>query len=315
MIRAAVAALLGLAGTSLAQSFPGNPADMYLLSDAANEVYQYERTSPWAYVPGTYPGVAHPMVFSNQSQVGAIYPYLGAAAGTNSDFFIGGFGGLTRINGNTGAYMGTIATGSRLGPAAAPNGNIVVGGPTGIEEYDSNTGGFVRTVNSYGDGYNLFCFNGNTMFATQWVYSAAAVKQFDFVTGLPSGPDIPIPFWPQKIATGPDGALYAAALYESPAYEGIYRWNGSSWNLFVNTNTLLGGGPHAFAWDPLNLDLYVSQNTGEIYRFNGLTGAYLNTIDVVPTKLTDILFKTVVPSPGVLTLLGLGGVLAARRRR
>src|SRR5262245_41616281 len=76
----AVAALAFCAGSAWAQSYPGNPADFYLLSDASNEVYQYERTSPWAYVPGAYVGAAKPMVFSNQSQVKPINPYLGAVA-------------------------------------------------------------------------------------------------------------------------------------------------------------------------------------------------------------------------------------------
>ncbi|MCA9294719.1 MAG: hypothetical protein KDA20_13000 [Phycisphaerales bacterium] len=310
-----VAALALFAGAPvvMATSFPGNPADMYLLSDAASEVYQYERTSPWAYVPGTYAGSAMPMVFSNSAQLGANSPYLGAAAGTNQDFFIGGFNGLTRIDANTGAFVSTIGAGVRVGPAAAPNGNIVVGGPGGIEEYNANTGAFVRNVNSYGNGYNIFCFNGNNMFATSW--GGTTIKQYDFVTGLSSGPDIPVPFGAQKLAIGPDGALYSAALYESPTYEGVYRFNGSSWSLFADTQPQSGGGPHAFAWDPISLDLFVSQNTGEIFRYNGITGAFLNHIDTVPTKLTDILFKTTVPAPGAVSMLLLGGTVALRRRR
>lgn len=314
----AVAALALFGGSALAGgSYPGNPADFYLLSDAASEVYQYERTSPWNYVPGTYAGIARPMVFSNSSQTKSNAPYLGAVAGSNQDFFIGGFGSLTKISGSTGTFISIVgAPGTRLGPAKAPNGNIVVGGPTGTEEYDSNTGAFIRTVDSYGNGNNLHAFSGNTMYVTPWNSGGGVIKQFNFTTGLPAGPDIPVPFNPQKLAFGPDGSLYASALYESPTYEGVYRWSGSSWSLFADTSSLGGGGPHAFAWDPANpANLFISMNTGQIFRFDGFSGSYLNTIDTLPTKLTDILFKNTVPAPGTMFLLGAGGVIALRRRR
>lgn len=311
---ALAAALLG--GSALAGvSSPGNPADFYVLSDSGNEVYQYTRTSPWPYVPGTYPGIGKPLVFSNAGQVLNNAPYLGAVAGTAQDFFIGGFLGLTRISGSTGAFVAGVVGGQRLGPATAPNGNVVVGGPTGIEEYDANTNAFVRTVNTFGNGSNLACFAGNNMFVIGWNSGTGKIKQFDFISGLSSGPDIPVPFNPQKLAIGPDGALYAAALYESPVYEGVYRYNGSGWTLFADTSTQPGGGPHAFAWDPIGGDLFISQNSGEIFRFNGTTGAFLNGIDVVPTKLTDLLFTSTVPAPAAGALLGLAGLAGTRRRR
>jgi hypothetical protein len=311
-----VVGAVALTGQALAQSFPGNPADMYLTSDTANEVYQYERTSPFNYVPGTWAGIAKPQVFTNTSQVGGIGLYLGCVAGPNQNFWLGGFGGVTQINSNTGSFVSTMATGVRVGPATAPNGNVVVGGPTGIEEYDSTTGAFVRTVNNHGDGYNMYAFSGNTMFTTQWSGgSGSTVKVFDFISGAQTGADIAVPFAAQKLAIGPDGALYAAALYTSPTFEGVYRYNGSGWTLFADTSTLSGTGPHGFAWDPVSLDLYMAFQTGEIQRFNGVTGAYLSQIDVVNTKLTDIFFKQVVPAPASLALLGLGGLAAARRRR
>jgi hypothetical protein len=312
-VAAAVAVgLPALAGSS----FPGNPLDMYITSDTANEVYQYERTSPWAYVPGTYAGIAKPQVFSNASQFapsGGMY--LGCVAGPNQNFWIGGFNGLTQIHSNTGANVMSIGGGARLGPATGPNGNVVVGGPSGIEEFDSTTGSFVRTINGFGGGGAMFAFSGNNMYSTTWGSGPTTIKQFDFISGLSSGPDIPCPFGAQKLAIGPDGSLYASALYDSPTYEGVYRWNGSSWSAFANTLALSGTGPHGFAWDPVSLDLYMAFQTGEIHRFDGLTGAYLSTIDVVQTKLTDIFFKRTVPTPGAAVLLGMGGLMVAGRRR
>ncbi|HYE63018.1 MAG TPA: WD40 repeat domain-containing protein [Phycisphaerales bacterium] len=313
-----VAAAVGFAGDALAGgSFPGNPLDMYVTSDTANEVYQYERSSPWSYVPGAYSGIAKPQVFSNQSQFSpSMAMYLGCVAGPNQNFWIGGFSGLTQIHSTTGANVSSMGGGTRIGPATAPNGNVVVGGPTGVEEYDSTSGAFVCTVNGYGDGYNMFAFSGNTMYTTQWSGgSSSTVKVFDFVTGSQIGADISVPFAAQKLAIGPDGALYASALYTSPAFEGVYRWNGSAWGVFASSLAQSGTGPHGFAWDPVSLDLYMAFQTGEIHRYDGLTGAYLNTIDTVQTKLTDIFFKRTVPTPGAVGLLCAGGLLVGSRRR
>lgn len=312
-----VLAVVGTASVCLASSFPGNPADMYLTSDTANEVYQYERTSPWAYVPGTYAGIAKPQVFSNTSQVQSIGMYLGCVAGPAQNFYLGGFSNLTVIDSVTGAYISTFATGQRLGPATAPNGNVVVGGPTGSEEYTPG-GAFVRTVHASGNGYNLHAFDGNLMYTSNWAGSFGfAIKQNFFASGLSAGPDIACPFEPQKLAIGPDGALYAANLYQAstslPA--GVYRYSGSAWTLFADGEVNTGTGPHGFAWDPVSLDLYLAFQTGEIERYNGITGLHLSQIDIVPTKLTDLLFKQVVPAPGAAGLLAIGGLLVARRRR
>lgn len=314
-------AIAGLTASAFASSYPGNPADMYLTSDSANEVYQYERAAPWSYVPGTFAGVAKPQVFSNTANVGASALYLGCVAGTNDDFFIGSLGGgLSKTNSVTGVGV-SFLTGVRAGPAKAPNGNIVVGGPSGTEEYDPNGGGFIRTVSTDGNGYNLHCFDGDRMFVSNWQDFGLTfnIKQRSFTTGLPIGPDITAPFTPQEIAIGPDGALYASNLYQAsvslPA--GVYRYNSllSTWTLFADGEINTGTGPHGFSWDPVNFDLYLAFQTGEIERYNGLTGAYLNQVDIIPTKLTDILFKQVVPAPGAIGLLAMGGLLAARRRR
>ncbi len=315
---AALLIVAAAASSASAVSYPGNPSDFYLTSDTSSEVYQYERNSPWSYVPGTYTGSAKPMVFSNNVQTQFNALYLGAVAGPNQNFFLGGFAGLVEIDSTTGAFVQQIGSGggARLGPAQAPNGNIAVGGPTGIDEFNSTTGAYVRTINNYtGNGYSMLTFSGDTMYASTWGSGGAStIKQYSFTTGLGTGPDIAVPFTPQEIAIGPDGALYASALYNAP-YEGVYRYDGSSWSVFADTTPLAGTGPHGFAWDPVNFDLYLAMQTGEIQRFNGTTGAYLNQIDAIPTKLTDVLFKRTVPAPASCSLLVLAGAAAARRRR
>jgi hypothetical protein len=303
----------------LASAQIGDPEDLYVLSDANHEVYEFDHNSPWDYVPGGFVGsLGGPfdMVFSNSTQLMNNAPYLGAVAGLAQNFFVGGFSGLQEIDSLTGTRIRTIGSGARLGPALAPNGNLVVGGPTGVEEYDSDTGVFVRTVQSVGNGNNLFAFKADEMFVASWNVAGFGIQRYDFLTGLSSGATIPIPIGPQEIAIGPDGALYATALYEGPGFEGMYRYDFGSqtWSHFIDTTSLAGGGPHGFAFDPLNYDIYMAFNTGEIHRFD-VTGTYLNQVNAVPTKITDVLFKQLVPEPAALALLALGGCALRGRRK
>ncbi len=308
-----------LATGALAAS--GDPMDIYVMSDAHNELYEFERTPPFNHVPGSYAGAlggTYANIFSNSGEVGPIFPYLGAVADPNQDFFIGGFSGLTKIDSTTGAFIQSVAAGLRLGPATAPNGNIVVGGPGGTEEYNSATGAFVGMVTTVGDGANLHAFNGNEMFTANWYGgSGFGIKRNSFITGLTTNPDIAVPFAPQEIGFGPDGALYATALYEGPGVEGLWRYDFGfgTWSQFIDVQSLAGGGPHGFTYDPVNFDCFMAFNTGEIYRFNGITGAYIDQPNSVPTKLTDILFKVTIPEPGTAVLMMAGATLIGMRRR
>lgn len=312
-------AAVGLCAPALA-SYPGNPTDMYLTSDSGNELYQFESTSPWNYVPGTYTtttAVPSNKVFSNNTQVGTIYPYLGDTAGANQDFWIGGFAGLTRVNSSTGAFIQSVATGARLGPHKGPNGNILVGGPSGVEEFDAATGAFVQTRGSYGNGNNLITHKNNEVFVANWNSSGFGIKRFDFVSGLATGPDIATPFNPQEISFGPDGSLFASANYYGSG-GGVYKYDAGAgvWNLWADTTVLGQAGPHGFAWDPNNLNnFYTAMPGGMIYRFDGTTGAFLGQVGFVPAKLTDLLFTVQVPAPSAIALLGMGGLIATRRRR
>ncbi|MCK6456596.1 MAG: PEP-CTERM sorting domain-containing protein [Phycisphaerae bacterium] len=321
MLTRTASALLGIlaAVPALGGTISGDPNDIYALDDAWSNVYQYDRTS-LSYVPGSYSpsGLSSPYdyVFSNNSQLQTNAPFLGAVAGPNQNFFIGGLvNGLVEIDSATGAYVQTIAPGQRAGPAKAPNGNIVVGGPTGVEEYNSATGAFVRTVTAYGSGVNIHTFKGNEMFVGQWTYSPGLpIKRYNFITGLPSGADIIAPFGMQEIGIGPDGNLYGSALLNGE--EGLWKYDfGTSlWSHYIDTTPEAGGGPHGFTFDPTNYDIYFAFYTGEIHRYS-FGGSYLGLVDALPTKLTDILFKQVVPEPGTIGLLAMGGLALVRRRR
>lgn len=316
-----IALALGLsAGAGIAFASSGDPNDIYVTSDTNHEVYQFQRNNPWAHVPGSYAGSlggSYSQVFSNVSQVGSIAPYLGAVAGPSQNFWIGGFGGLTEIDSTSGAFVQAVGGATaRLGPAKAPNGNIMVGGPTGIEEFNSTSGAFVRTIAGVGNGFNLLTYRANEVFQTTWSsFGGSVIKRVDFTSGLPTGADINAPFAAQEIGFGPDGALYATALYEGIGTEGLWRYDfgTSSWTRWCNTDSLTGTGPHGFAFDPSNFDIYLAFQTGEIQRFD-VAGNYLNQINFVPTKLTDILFKVQVPEPTSLLMLGVAGLFLTRRR-
>lgn len=271
----------------------GDPNDLYVVSDLSQEVFQYDRQT-LAYVPGNFPGTLggqYSQVFSNGAQMQGNLPYFMTAAGTSEHFFVGSNNGVIELT-TTGSYVQTIGSGFRVYPVRSPNDNFVVGGPTGTEEYNSATGAFVRTVEASANGFHTYAFQGNEMFVGSTLPGTGplyGIRRFDFTTGLPSNPTIPIPFDPQEIRIGPDNNLYANSFFTN---QGIWQYNfgTSTWTQVINSG-ILGLNPHGFDFDPVNNDLYVTYATGELNRYDFTTFALLGLVDHPPSKLTDVMFK------------------------
>ena len=107
MIRTASAlAVFVLAGSAMAQA--GSVNDAYVFGDGTSQVYQVNLAGSEVTNPRT--GSHFAMNFDTQF----ISPYRATWGGVNNNFYIGGFGGVTEIDGNTGQFVKQIGSGAGL---------------------------------------------------------------------------------------------------------------------------------------------------------------------------------------------------------
>ena len=211
MIRIASSLLVAaLAGTALAN--PGDPLDAYIFGDGTNQVYQVTLGGVEVLNPRT--ANSH---FAISSDVQFISPYRATWGGQNNNFYIGGFGGLTEIDGNTGAFVKQIGSGQSLDVQISYTGTTLYrGSGNGIDEHDIATGAYIRTLTGGigAGGAHLMKSRGNRLYVSGW--NASAINVYDQVSGNLLSSLSPAPFQVQALEFDAAGNFYASAPTTAP---------------------------------------------------------------------------------------------------
>lgn len=306
--------MAGMAGVASAQT--GSANDAYIFGDGSSQVYQVNLAG--TEVLNSRTGNSH---FALSGDTLGINPYRATWGGLNNNFYIGGFGGVTEIDGNTGAFVKQIGSGGGLDVQVSYLGTTLYRGDAfGIGEYDIASGTRIRTLTGGNGsaGNHLMRARGTDLWVSSW--NGTSVERYDQATGALLQTISNTPFGCQALETDSLGNLYASGLYESAAVSGVWKYdfNTGTWNMFAQASAAPGGGgypngPHGFTFGA-DGNLYMAFASGAVEVYNGATGAYLYQLWSVADKLTDIKFKPV-PTPGGLALLGVAALGARRRRR
>lgn len=267
---------------------------------------------------------------------------LGAALSSPASaqkYLVSSDDGITAFD-NSGTSLGLFTSGGPAldGPAAlafGPDGNLyVLNGGTSIERYNGTTGAFIDAFASgnglqepmslaFGPDGNLYVGDGSD----QANFAQDSILRFNATTGAfvdtfaTGDPDLADP---NGMVFGADGKLYVATegpSFGNPSFGLVLRYTtAGAKDTFVSDGS---GGiqePFGLVFGSGN-DLFVaSGDSGEVYRYDGATGAAKG---VFITGLQDpkgiVFVPAAVPEPGsVALLIGMGmtgaGVLLRHRR-
>ena len=183
----------------------------------------------------------------------------------------------------------------------------------GVSRHNGTTGAFIDTLCLPGTGSGVAVGPNGNIFTTT---AAGSVAEYDATTGAY------IDTWASGYGTWTNAPTWHDGdLYFSQS-DRIGRVDGDKTYLpdFIQTGTMPNGANviGGFDWGPDgNLYVCASANVyadNYIFRFNGTTGAYIDTVATLPTdaRPTGIVFT---PEPATMSLLLFGTVALLRRRR
>lgn len=295
----------GLALTLLASAASATVGNLYVTEEGPGNVWNFNGVT------------GAPVSFFNPSPLSGnlMGIHTGGAAG---DVLVGtGFGGVHRLDRNTGAVVQTYnpTGGWQWAGLWRPTSNTVLIGSHNtddLREYDATTGAYIGTFATgisnpadmiYGPNGNIFAASFDP---------TGGIFEIDGLTGAVLGHYAVGMAFTNDIVFMPDGRRIVTVMGDNTAK--VYD---SSWNLVASFAGTGWGRIHGITVSPHDGLIYaVDGMTTNVHAFDPVTYAEVDpNFSSTNTKPVDLEFRPAIPTPGAAGLLIACGAVASRRRR